>query len=141
MRALAPAMTPDQMRQRTTTFAINTVLLCDPLWLRANSRNIADQLSRSSTSTASNYRVASRARSRREFISRIGVALEEADESLGWLEILLGTAKAPPDEVRPLLKECEEIVAILSASRTTAITRAREQQQREAALKRPRRSP
>jgi len=56
-----------------TAFAINVVLLCDPLWLRANSRNIADQLSRAATSTASNYRVASRARSRREFISKIGI--------------------------------------------------------------------
>src|SRR5688500_18898293 len=110
-----------------TAFAINVVLLCDPLWLRANSRNIADQLSRAATSTASNYRVASRARSRREFISKIGIALEEADESLGWLEILIGTRKAPLDQVSPLLKECEELVAILSASRTTAINRAREE--------------
>lgn len=124
-------MTPDQLRKRTTAFAIDIVLLCDPLWMRANSRNIADQLSRAGTSTASNYRVASRARSRREFIAKIGVALEEADESLGWLEVLLGTKKAPEAHVRPLLKECEELVAILCASRTTAVNRARQQQEED----------
>jgi four helix bundle protein len=112
-----------------TAFAVDIILLCDPLWLRPNSRNIADQLTRSGTSTASNYRVASRARSRREFISKISIALEEADESLGWLEVILGTGKAPREQVQPLLKECEELVAILCASRTTAINRLREQQE------------
>ena len=131
-------MTPEQLRKRTTAFAIDAVLLCDPLWSRRSTWFLADQLCRASTSTASNYRVASRARSRREFISKLGIALEEADESLGLLEILLGTHKAPADQVAPLLKECEEIVAILNASRTTSINRAREQQERERASRRKR---
>jgi four helix bundle protein len=126
-------MTPEQLRKRTTLFAVEAVLLCDPLWERRSTWFLADQLCRASTSTASNYRVASRARSRREFISKIGIALEEADESAGILEILLLTRKAPADRVEPLLKESLEIVAILTASRTTSINRAREQQERERA--------
>ena len=129
-------MTPEQLRKRTTAFAIETVLLCDPLWARRSTWFMADQLCRASTSTASNYRVASRARSRREFNSKLGIALEEADESLGLLEILLGTGKAPADKVVPLLRECEELVAILNASRTTSINRARQQQERDRANRR-----
>ena len=113
--------------------------MCDPMWQHRNTWFLADQLCRASTSTASNYRVASRARSRREFIAKLGIALEEADESLGLLEIVLATKKAPAEKVVPLLKECEELVAILNASRTTSINRAREQQERDRANKQRRR--
>ena len=58
-----------------TAFAVDTVNFCKPLWLRPETRYIADQLCRASTSTASNYRIACRARSKREFISKLGIAL------------------------------------------------------------------
>jgi len=113
------------MRNRLTGFAIAIVRFCKPLWLRQDTRNIADQLSRSATSVASNYRIACRARSRREFISKLSIALEEADESAGWLEVIAATEPALVDAIKPLLKESREIVAMLSASRTTARERAR----------------
>lgn len=103
-----------------TAFAIETVNFCKPLWLKPETRYIADQLCRSSTSTASNYRIACRARSKREFISKLGIALEEADESVGWFEVIQGAQFASVDQVRPLLQEARELVAILSASRITA---------------------
>ena len=113
-------MTPDELRRRLTDFGIAVVEFCKPLWLRPETRSTADQLTRSATSVAANYRIACRARSKREFISKIGIALEEADESVGWLELLLGTEPQLSEPLKPLLRECREIVAILSASRATA---------------------
>lgn len=113
-------MTPDELRTRLTAFAIAISRFCKPLFGRPETRNIADQLGRSATSVASNYRVACRARSRREFISKIGIALEEADEAVGWLEVLMGAEPSLAEPIAPLLKEAREIVAILSASRVTA---------------------
>lgn len=83
-------MTPEELRARLTAFAIAVTRFCKPVFSTPELRNIADQLGRSATSIASNYRVACRARSRREFISKIGIALEEADEAVGWLEVLVG---------------------------------------------------
>lgn len=113
-------MTPEQLRKRMTTFAIDTVCFCKPLWLKPETRYIADQLCRASTSTASNYRIACRGRSKREFISKLGIALEEADESVGWYEVIEGAQFADPELIRPLLQEARELVAILAASRITA---------------------
>lgn len=113
-------MTPEELRARLTAHAVAVTRFCKPLFSRPELRNIADQLGRSATSSASNYRVACRARSRREFISKIGIALEEADETVGWLEVLTGVEPALAEPIAPLLKEAREIVAILSASRVTA---------------------
>ena len=103
-----------------TAFAIASVNFCKPLWVKPETRYLADQLCRASTSVASNYRIACRARSKREFISKIGIALEEADESVGWYEVIEGAAFATPEVVRPLIQEARELVAILAASRITA---------------------
>jgi len=103
-----------------TTFAVDTVNFCKPLWLKPETRYIADQLCRASTSTASNYRIACRGRSKREFISKLGIALEEADESVGWYEVIEGARFAESAQIRPLLQEARELVAILAASRITA---------------------
>src|SRR5688500_14305361 len=113
-------MTPEQLRRRMTTFAVETVTFCKPLWLRPETRYIADQLCRSATSTASNYRIACRARSKREFISKLGIALEEADESVGWYEVIEGAQFADAAHIKPLVQEARELVAILAASRITA---------------------
>ena len=80
---------------------------------------IAGQMVRSGTSTGANYRAACRARSRAEFIAKIGVAEEEADETQYWLE-LFETTLAKSETVRRLIAEATELVAILSASRKTA---------------------
>ena len=114
-------MTPEQLRRRTTKFSIDTVVFCKPFWLRPETRYLADQLCRASTSTASNYRGACRGRSKREFIAKLGVALEEADESVGWFEVIEGAGFAEPSKVGPLLREARELVAILAASRITAL--------------------
>jgi four helix bundle protein len=125
LRACPTVMTPEDLRKRMTGFAVDTVTFCKPLWLRPETRYIADQLCRASTSVASNYRIACRARSKREFISKLGIALEEADESVGWFEVIDGAGFAQPTEIRPLVQEARELVAILAASRVTAQGRDR----------------
>jgi four helix bundle protein len=68
----------------------------------------------------SNYREACRARSIREFIAKIGIACQEADESKGWLEALAEAGLSTPDAVAPLVNEADQLVAILTASQKTA---------------------
>jgi four helix bundle protein len=74
----------------------------------------------SAGSTASNYRSACRGRSKREFVAKLGVAAEEADETKGWLEALLDANLGDPDETAKLIKEADELTAIFVASQKTA---------------------
>ena len=78
---------------------------------------IGDQLLRSATSVASNYRASCRARSQAEFYSKISIVVEEADESQFWLEVLLEGNLIQEPELSPLLKEAGEITAIVTSSR------------------------
>ena len=78
------------------------------------------QLIRSGTSVAANYRAACRARSKAEFIAKLGVVEEEADESAFWLELIIDTALLSAARVRPLLIEAGEIVAMMASSKKTA---------------------
>ena len=68
-----------------------------------------------------NYRAACRVRSRAEFIAKIGVAEEEADETAFWLELIIGSNIRSEKQVEPLLKEAEELVAIIASSRKSAV--------------------
>ena len=82
-------MTPKELQDRTKRFAVNTITLCRELPPTLDGRRVGQQLIDSATSVAANYRAACRARSRAEFISKLGTVLEEADESLFWLELLV----------------------------------------------------
>ncbi len=77
-------------------------------------------MSDAATAVAANYRAVTRARSNREFISKLAICVEEADETVCWLEIAHRSETATPDEVKDLLKEARELLAILAASRRTA---------------------
>jgi four helix bundle protein len=81
---------------------------------------LGNQFLRSSTSVAANYRAACRGRSRAEFIAKIGVVLEEADESLFWLELMSEAGTMPIDRIQPLISEIRQLVAIFAATRITA---------------------
>ena len=81
---------------------------------------IARQLLRSATSVGANYRSACRARSRADFISKIGVVEEEADETLYWLELLSESKLVKPESIQGLITEVQELVAIFTASGRTA---------------------
>ncbi len=121
----------DMLKIRTKQFALNVLALVDTLPKQGSSAQIGHQLSDAATSIAANYRAACRARSSAEFAARIGVVLEEADESLFWLEVLLEREAGEPSLRRALLSEANELTAIFAASTITArATAAREREAR-----------
>jgi four helix bundle protein len=113
-------MTEDDLKKRTKQFALRILKLVAALPKTVAGRTIAGQLVRSGTSVAANYRAACRARSKAEFISRLGVVEEEADESALWLELIMEGELMKRDLVQPLWKEADEIVAIMTSSRKSA---------------------
>lgn len=119
-------MDKDELRRRTKEFALRTMKLVDALPRSRSASTVANQLVRSGTSVASNYRAACRARSRAEFIAKIGVVEEEADESAFWLELVVAHKLMRETLVRPLHKEAEELTAIMAASRISASRNAKQ---------------
>jgi four helix bundle protein len=110
----------DDLKQRTKQFAIRIVKLVRALPNSIDGRTIGNQLIRCGTSVAANYRSACRGRSKAEFVSKLGVVEEEADESVFWLELIVDTKLMEEKRVDPLLKEANELVAIFVASRKSA---------------------
>ena len=113
-------MDKDELRRRTKEFALRTMKLVDALPRSRSANAVANQLVRSGTAVASNYRAACRARSKAEFIAKIGVVEEGADESAFWLELVIEHKLMQEVLVRPLLKEADELTAIMAASRISA---------------------
>jgi len=116
-------MTPDQLRARTDKFSINIIQFCRGLPPDPFTRRIALQLHDAGTSVASNYHAACRAQSRAQFIAKLSISLEEADECVGWLHKLSATGQAHGAILTALQQEASELVAILAASRKTAMRR------------------
>ena len=92
----------------------------DKLLNRRSANIIANQLGRSASTVAANYRAACRGRSHAEFTAKIGVVEEEADESVFWLDLLPDTKNANLEDVTPLLREARELTAIFTAASKTA---------------------
>jgi four helix bundle protein len=113
-------MDAEELKRRTKKFGLAMVKLVESLPSSQTARVIGNQLLRSSLSVGANYRAACRARSRADFISKVGISIEEADESQYWLEILTEAGIVPPDKLKLLVKEADELVAILTASVKTA---------------------
>jgi len=120
------SMTPQELRDRTDRFSVGLMnfcrgkIPCDILLMR-----LLTQLQDSGTSMTSNYHAACRAQSRAQFVAKLSIAVEEADECVGWLQKLAAAKLAPPAELAPLQQEASELLAILSASRKTASGRRR----------------
>jgi four helix bundle protein len=105
----------DEFRNRTKRFAGDVIRLFIRLpKARDEVRVIGKQLLRSGTSVAAHVREASRARSDEEFVSKLGVALQEADESQLWLELLNEECGIPAGEIHPLTREADELLAIIT---------------------------
>jgi four helix bundle protein len=108
------------MKERTKRFAIHVIRMCRTLPKSAESTIISRQLMRSATSVGANYRAVCRARSAPDFISKLGIVLEETDESLFWIDLLVEAGIASTDTILPLRSEANEVVAIFVASLRTA---------------------
>jgi four helix bundle protein len=125
------------LQARTRAFATRVIKFCEPLPNTPAVQSITAQLIDSSGSADSNYRAGCRARSRKEFIAKLGIAAEESDESLGWLQLLVESSICGADAAEPLIQEANELVAIFVKSQKTARANyEKEQARRGAARKR-----
>ncbi len=113
---------PEDLRERTKRFAIRIVRLFRSLPKTEEARVLGKQVLRAGTAVAANYRAVCRARSKAEFIAKMGVVVEEADETLFWLELLVETSIVKEIRLKSLLEEANELVAIFAASHSTART-------------------
>ncbi|HEY6951207.1 MAG TPA: four helix bundle protein [Bacteroidota bacterium] len=111
---------PEALRNRTKRFAIDIVHLFRSLPKNEEAHVLGKQLLRCGTSVAANYRAVCRARSKAEFVSKIGIVVEEADESVFWLELLEELSVVPAESIRGRLAEANELLAIFAASQHTA---------------------
>ena len=112
-------MTPHELRARTKRFAIDIIRFCVTLPPTDVERTMGRQLVRAGTSVGANYRAVCRARSDKEFIAKLGLTIEEADESAYWLEVLVEGGLVAATATANLLKEAEELTRIFVASRQT----------------------
>ena len=113
-------MTAEIMKDRTKKFAKQIILLCRKLPKNREGYLIGNQIFRSGTSVASNYRAACRGRSKAEFIAKMGIVEEEADETLFWLEVIEEVEVFKKDTISSLMQECDEILSIVVSSINTA---------------------
>ena len=108
-----------ELKERTKVFALRILKLVAALPKSPEGRIIAGQIGRSGTAVGANYRASCRARSKAEFIAKIGIVEEEADETAYWLELIAGSGMMPAVKVAPLLQEADELTAIMASSRIT----------------------
>lgn len=110
----------ENLKDRTKKFALQIIRVVKTLPNSTEGRVISNQLLRCATSVAANYRAACRARSKAEFIAKLGIVEEEADESVFWLELIQEAEILKPEQLQAALREANEITAIIVASRKTA---------------------
>lgn len=113
-------MKKEDLRKRIKLVALRVIRLVQALPKNAIGNVIGNQMLRSGTSVAANYYSACKARSRKDFISKVGIAEEEADETLLWLELIVDSKLMEEKRLKDLMKEMDEIISILAASRITA---------------------
>jgi four helix bundle protein len=118
-------MDANELKKRTKLFALRVLKLAAALPLTPEGKIIRGQLVRAGTSVGANYRAACRGRSRAEFIAKLGVVVEEADESAYWLELIIEGAFLKGSRVKPLLDETNELTKIMVSSRISASKKVR----------------
>lgn len=109
-------MDAEEFKTRTKTFALRVIRVVEALPRDMVAQTLGRQLLRSGTSVAANYRASARARSRSEFIAKLGIVEEECDESLFWMELLVESGRIPGKRLAPLMREGSEILAMTVAS-------------------------
>ena len=109
-------MKPDEMKARTRAFALRVIRLAESFPKTPTANVIRNQMLRSGPSVGSNYRAACRAKSKPDFVSKMGIVEEEADESAYWMELLIESGLLTEAQLSELLKETKEIIAMTVAS-------------------------
>jgi four helix bundle protein len=113
-------MNREQMKLRTKSYANRIIKLCQALPSNWVARTLGAQLLRSGTSVGANYRSVCRAKSTADFINKLRIVEEECDESLFWIEMLVDNNLIKPSRVTALMKEADELLAIVVSSARTA---------------------
>src|SRR5438105_15607179 len=116
-------MTESEMKARTKEFALRILKLADAIPKSRSGNAVANQLVRSGSSVAANYRALCRAKSRADFIHKTSVVEEEADETCFWLEMIIAAKLMNRARINPILQEANELTAITVATRKTAVSR------------------
>ena len=109
----------EELRDRTKAFAVRIVRVYRTLPYKADAQVLGKQLLRCGSAVAANYRASCRARSRVEWIAKIGIVVEEADETVFWLEMLSDCQIVPMKKLEALLAEAHELSALFTASQRT----------------------
>jgi len=117
---VGPNSSVRDLKFRTKAFALRVISIVEKLPRDEVSRTLGRQLLRSATSVSANYRAAQRARSTPDFIYKMGLVEEEADESAHWLELLSDTGRLDSDTAQSAIRESSELIAIAIASIRTA---------------------
>ena len=120
MKHWALIMSPEEFRKRAKTFALRIVKLVGQLPKTTAAQVMGRQLMRCGTSVGANYRAACRARSRMDFIAKLGIVEEECDESLYWMELLIESGAMTPKRLSLLMNEAGEILSMVVRSINTA---------------------
>ena len=115
----------EALKKRTFEFALGVIAFCRVLRHNWEGRELSDQLFRSGTRVGANYRSACRARSHPDFVNKIGIVVEEADETVYWLELIRSGLVCRTSLLMPLLREACELSAIFNQSQMTAKANAR----------------
>ena len=123
---LGTDMDKSELKQRTKQFALRTIKWVEALPNGQPAQILGRQLLRSGTSIGSNYRAACRARSSADFIAKMGIVEEEADETLYWMELLVESGITETSEVNFLMREATELLAMTVASVKTAKRRVKQ---------------
>ena len=113
-------MNAEMMKSRTKRFAIDTAKFCECLPSRMSMLAYSKQLIRSSSSVGANYRAACRAKSLADFINKLKIVEEEADESIYFLDLMEQLDSSYAKELTPLIREGNELLSIIVASINTS---------------------
>lgn len=111
---------PRDLKQRTQQFALRVIRMVRALPKAQDAKVLGNQVLRSATSVGANYRSAQRGKSKADFIAKLAIAEEEADETCYWLELIMSAELIPKSKLEPLLAEAKELTAILTAAGKTA---------------------
>ncbi len=113
-------MEPRDLKERTQAFALRVIRMVRALPTNQEGKVLGNQLLRSATSVGANYRSALRGKSKADFIAKLAIAEEEADECCYWIELIMSAGLLPENKLEPLLAEAKELTAILTAAGKTA---------------------
>ena len=113
-------MNSEEMKTRTRAFALRVIRLAESLPFTSTANVIRNQILRCGTSVGANYRAACRAKSKPDFVSKMGTVEEEADETIYWMELLIDADIVKRTRIADLLDEADQILSIVVSSIKTA---------------------